>query len=295
MLLKCADLALYRAKTDGRGAFRFFEAEMDARAQARRALEIDLRQAVEKEQFELYYQSQVDIRTNQVVGFEALVRWHHPERGIILPADFIPLAEETGIIIPMGKWILRQACTAAKGWPESVGVAVNVSSAQFRHRDLAQVVAQILTETGLEPHRLELEITESLLLHNVDANLSCLQELKALGVRIAMDDFGTGYSSLANLRSFPFDKIKIDGSFVMDLSHNTDSEAIIRAVLGLGRSLGMTTCAEGVETNDQLKQLRNEGCHEVQGYYYSTPKPADEIAELQQPDVPQAVAAARRR
>jgi diguanylate cyclase (GGDEF)-like protein len=290
MLLKCADLALYRAKADGRGAFRFFEAEMDARAQARRALEIDLRQAVANKQFQLYYQSQVDIRTNKVVGFEALVRWHHPDRGTILPADFIPLAEETGIIIPMGKWILRQACTDAKGWPESIGVAVNVSPAQFRHRDLTQVVAQVLTETGLEPHRLELEITESLLLHNVEANLTCLQELKALGVRIAMDDFGTGYSSLANLRSFPFDKIKIDGSFVMDLRQDTDSEAIIRAVLGLSRSLGMTTCAEGVETNDQLKHLRKEGCNEVQGYFYSTPMPADDIAELQQPNAPHTTA-----
>jgi diguanylate cyclase (GGDEF)-like protein len=281
-LLKNADLALYRAKADGRGTFRFFEAEMDALAQARRSLEIDLRQAVVNRQFELHYQPQVDIDSNEVVGFEALVRWRHPDRGLIPPGEFIPLAEQTGVIIHLGEWVLRQACLDAKNWPESIKIAVNVSPAQFRNHDLAQMVGHILKETELASNRLELEITESLLLRDVEANLSALRELKALGIRISMDDFGTGYSSLGNLRSFPFDKIKIDRSFVNDLEQNVDSAAIVRAVLGLGRNLGMATCAEGVETMEQLVCLRREGCTEVQGYYYSKPRPIGDIAELLQ-------------
>jgi diguanylate cyclase (GGDEF)-like protein len=279
-LLKNADLALYRAKADGRGTFRFFEAEMDARAQARRALEIDLRQAIDREQLELHYQPQVDIDTSEVIGFEALVRWRHPERGLIPPADFIPLAEETGIIIRLGEWVLRRACADAQGWPQAMTVAVNVSPAQFRSHDLSTLVVRVLEETGLAANRLELEITESLLLRDAAANLATLQELKYLGVRISMDDFGTGYSSLGNLRSFPFDKIKIDQSFIADLDQNAESAAIVRAVLGLGRSLGMATCAEGVETHEQLLRLRREGCTEVQGYYYSTPRPVADLTEL---------------
>jgi predicted signal transduction protein with EAL and GGDEF domain len=195
-LIKNTDLALYRAKTDGRGTFRFFEAEMDARVRARSALEVDLRQALAKGQFTMHYQPQVDIETHEIVGFEALLRWHHPERGFVPPAEFIPLAEETGIIMRLGEWVLRRACTDAQTWSDSVRVAVNVSPAQFRNQDLSKVVAQALQETGLSPNRLEIEITESLLMRDIEANLAALRELKALGVRVAMDDFGTGYSSL---------------------------------------------------------------------------------------------------
>ncbi len=279
-LLKNADLALYRAKADGRGTFRFFESEMDARAQARRALEIDLRHALVKEEFELYYQPQVKIETNEIVGLEALVRWRHRERGLVLPSEFIPISEQTGLIVRLGEWVLRRACLDAASWPDSITVAVNVSPAQFRNHDFAQLVAQVLRDTGLPPHRLEIEITESLLIRDVDANLTALRELKALGVRISMDDFGTGYSSLANLRSFPFDKFKIDRSFVMELEQNADSAAIVRSLLGLGRSLGMATCAEGVETSGQLVCLSGAGCIEVQGYYYSRPKSVADISQL---------------
>jgi len=276
-LIKNADLALYRAKCDGRGTFRFFEAEMDARAQARRALEIGLRQSVAKNELVVHYQPQVDIYTNEILGFEALVRWRHQEHGLIPPLEFIFLAEETGIIIRLGEWVLRRACMDAMTWPQSIKVSVNVSPIQFRNGNLTQTVADILRETGLDPRRLELEITESILLRDVEANLKVLRDLKDIGVRIAMDDFGTGYSSLGNLRSFPFDKIKIDRSFVCDLESNPDALSIVHAVVGLGHSLGMATCAEGVETGAQLAFLRNEGCAEVQGYYYSKAKPAVEI------------------
>ena len=275
-ILKNADLALYRSKADGRGTFRFFEAEMDARAQARRALEISLRQAVSRNELEVHYQPQVDIYTDEIVAFEALVRWRHPERGLISPLDFIPLAEETGIIHRLGEWVLRRACIDAAQWPDSIRISVNVSPAQFRNHDLTQMVADSLKETGFPPHRLELEITESILLKDVEANLKTLHDLKELGIRIAMDDFGTGYSSLGNLRSFPFDKIKIDRSFVSDIEQNADSAAIVHAILGLGHSLGIATWAEGVETKAQLSYLRREGCSEVQGYYYSKPKPLAE-------------------
>jgi diguanylate cyclase (GGDEF)-like protein len=279
-LLKNADLALYRAKADGRGTFRFFEADMDARAQARRALEINLRQATARGELELHYQPQVHLQTRTVTGFEALVRWRHPERGLVSPGEFIPLAEETGIIIQIGEWVLRQACSDATTWPDGINVAVNVSPAQFRDHDLAQRVAKILAETGLPAHRLEIEITESLLLRDVKANLGTLDELRQLGLRISMDDFGTGYSSLSNLRSFPFDKIKIDRSFVKDLDESPDSAAIVRAVLGLGLSLGISTCAEGVETAAQMAALREQGCTEMQGYYFSPPRPLKELANL---------------
>ena len=279
-LIKNADLALYRAKADGRNTFRFFEPEMDAKAQARRTLEVDLRMAIARDEMELHFQPVVDVYTDEIVAFEALVRWNHPKRGTISPLDFIGLAEETGLIRHLGQWILRRACETAVAWPTAVRIAVNLSPAQFKDRELADTVLRILKETGLEPNRLELEITESLLLHDTDANLATLHRLKAEGIRISMDDFGTGYSSLGNLRSFPFDKIKVDQSFVKDLDRNPDSASIVRAVLSLGRSLGIGAIAEGVETREQLSRLRAEGCTEIQGFYYSKPQPADMVTAM---------------
>ena len=279
-LLKNADMALYRAKGDGRGTFRFFEPEMDARVQARRALELDLRKALVAGEFEIYYQPLVNLREDAVTGFEALLRWKHPVRGMVSPADFIPLAEEIGLIVPLGEWVLRQACSQAATWPDHVKVAVNLSPVQFKSRNLLPAVMLALASSGLSAARLELEITESVLLSESEANLATLHQLRALGVRISMDDFGTGYSSLSYLRTFPFDKIKIDQSFVRELAANGDCMAIVRAVAGLGSSLGIPTTAEGVETNEQLEWLRSEGCTEVQGYLFSPPRPAEEIGRL---------------
>ena len=279
-LLRNADLALYRAKADGRGLYRFFEPEMDARMQARRALELDLRKAVVDGQFELLYQPLVDIRTEHVRGFEALIRWRHPQRGTIPPAEFIPLAEETGLIASLGEWVLRQACNEAAGWPGNVNVAVNLSPSQFKSRNLVPTVISALAASGLSPSRLELEITESVLLQESDATLGMLHQLRGLGVRISMDDFGTGYSSLSYLRKFPFDKIKIDRSFVGDMLDRDDSLAIVRAVIALSVSLGIGTTAEGVETREQLERLRKEGCTEAQGYLFSKPRPAAEVERL---------------
>ena len=281
-LLKNADMALYRAKADGRGVFRFFEAEMDARMQARRALELDLRKAVANGEFELFYQPLVDVRSRRVRGFEALLRWHHPERGLVSPADFIPLAEETGLIVPIGEWVLRRACKEAATWPDDVSVAINLSPVQFKSRQLLSTVVSALAASGLPPSRLELEITESLLLQESDDTLAMLHQLRGLGIRISMDDFGTGYSSLGYLQKFPFDKIKIDRSFVHDMTERGDSLAIVRAVAAMGASLGMMTTAEGVETIEQFEQLKAEGCTEVQGYLFSAPRPASEIKGLLQ-------------
>ncbi len=279
-LLKNADLALYRAKADGRGTYRFFEPEMDALMQSRRRLELDLRNALASNQLELYYQPLVNLETDRVCGFEALLRWKHPEHGLIEPLDFIPLAEETALIVPIGEWVLRTACHEASSWPNDIGVAVNVSAAQFKNQNLALVVTSALARSGLSPRRLELEITESMLLANTQTTLATLHQIRALGVRISMDDFGTGYSSLSYLRSFPFDKIKIDRSFVHNVSSDEDSKAIIRAVTGLGASLGMITTGEGVETQEDLDYLRREGCAEAQGYFFSRPQPASEIPRM---------------
>jgi diguanylate cyclase (GGDEF)-like protein len=279
-LLKNADMALYRAKDDGRGRFHFFESEMDARAQARRILELDLRKAIAVGEFEVFYQPIVNLAENRISGFEALLRWNHPTRGTISPDEFIPLAEETGLIVAIGEWVIRQACAEAATWPPDLRIAVNVSPVQFRSKSLVSVVVSALAASGLRSDRFELEITEAVLMHNDYATLAVLHQLRSLGVRISMDDFGTGYSSLSYLRSFPFDKIKIDRSFVRDLIEKPDSIAIIRAVTGLGRSFGMCTTAEGVETQEQLDQMRAEGCTEVQGYFYSKPMPATEIAQL---------------
>lgn len=277
-LLKNADLAMYRAKTSGRGMYCFFAEEMDIKAQARRLLELDLRRAVTTGEFELYYQPIVNLDDHNIIGFEALLRWNHPARGRISPDDFIPLAEETGLIIPIGQWVIEQACTEANSWPGDLRVAVNVSPVQFRSRTLASAVVAALAKSGLSPARLELEITEAVLLHDNEATLAVLHQLRNLGVKISMDDFGTGYSSLSYLRSFPFDKIKIDQSFIRALAGNPDSIAIIRAVSDLGKSFGMVTTAEGVETQAELDQMRAEGCTEVQGYFYGRPTPAQEIS-----------------
>jgi diguanylate cyclase (GGDEF)-like protein/PAS domain S-box-containing protein len=279
-LLKKADLALYRAKADGRGTYRFFETGMDARAQARRMLELDLRSALRRNEFEVYYQPIRDVAGDRIVAFEALARWNHPLRGSISPLNFIPLAEETGLIVPLGDVVLRKACADAASWSQDVCVAVNLSPVQFRNPNLVPSVKAALAETGLPAHRLELEITESVLLQNSAATLAVLHELRAFGVRISLDDFGTGYSSLSYLRSFPFDKIKIDRSFVTDLATREDSMAIVRAVTGLGKSLGIVTTAEGVETDAQFDLLRREGCTQAQGYLFSRPRPAADVETM---------------
>ena len=276
-LLKMADIALYRAKADGRGTFRSFKPGMDAKLQARRVLELDLRRALGTAEFELHYQPLVNLASGKVTVFEALLRWNHPERGRVPPAEFVPLAEETGLIVQLGAWVLQQACLAAARWPEPVRVAVNLSAVQFQTNGVVPAVASALALSGLRPERLELEITETVLLHDARAAIAVLRELRAIGVRIAMDDFGTGYSSLGYLRSFPFDKIKIDQCFVRDIGSSEDCRAIVRAVTGLGLSLGIATTAEGVETLEQLDQVRAEGCQEVQGYFFSRPVPAAEV------------------
>jgi diguanylate cyclase (GGDEF)-like protein/PAS domain S-box-containing protein len=279
-LMRNADMALYRAKADGGGVHRFFEKEMDRQAQKRRDMELDLRHAFAKGEFELHYQPLVDIAADRISGFESLLRWRHPEKGMISPAEFIPIAEDIGLITPIGEWVLREACCEAVKWPAEVKVAVNLSPLQFRSRNLVQVVISALAQSGLSPLRLELEITESLFLAETEANLAILHQLRELGVSISMDDFGTGYSSLSYLRSFPFDKIKIDRSFVKDLAERPDCVAIVRAIAGLGRSLNITTTAEGVETMEQLDRLRAEGCNQVQGFLFSAAKPASEVGAL---------------
>ena len=279
-LLKNADMALYRAKEDGRGIYRFFEQEMDSRMQARRTLELDLRKALALGEFEVFYQPLMRMDTNKVTGFEALLRWWHPQRGLIMPGDFIPLAEEIGLIGSIGVWVLKKACAEAVCWPGDITVAVNLSPAQFKSGTLVLNVISALAESGLPAHRLELEITETVLLEETETTLSILNQLKDLGVRIAMDDFGTGYSSLGYLQKFPFDKIKIDRSFVHDLLQKPQSAAIVRAVSRLGSALGMTMSAEGVETIGQLEQLRLEGCSECQGFLFSEARRAHEIGSL---------------
>jgi diguanylate cyclase (GGDEF)-like protein len=287
-LMRDADIALYLAKTEGGGAARFFEPEMDERIHLRRVLELDLQGAIARNEFELYYQPLVSLISNKVVGFEALLRWHHPVRGLVSPLDFIPVAEETGTIVAIGEWVLRTACFEAENWAPDITVAVNLSPAQFNKGDLVAVVQAALDASGLRADRLELEITESVFLRETADTLAALHRLRAMGIGVALDDFGTGYSSLSYLRSFPFSKIKIDQSFVRDLTTNKESMSIIRAVNGLGQSLGIKTIAEGVETHEQLDKLRREGCTEAQGYFFSGPRPASElpslIAQLQQTD-----------
>jgi diguanylate cyclase (GGDEF)-like protein len=281
-LLKNADVALYKAKTDGRGMCRFFELAMDTHLQERRRLELDLRRALRDKEFELFYQPIVDAETHQISGFEALLRWNHPDRGLVMPGDFVPLAEETGIIIPIGQWVLSRACEDAARWPKDVQIAVNLSPIQFTNNNLISSVVGALRDSGLHPGRLQLEITESVLLTNNDATVAILHQLKDLGVRIVMDDFGTGYSSLSYLRTFPFDKIKIDRSFIHDLVGNNDCIAIVRAIASLGKSLGMVTTAEGVETGAEIGLVRELGCREAQGYLFGRPLPVGSVAALLQ-------------
>ena len=281
-LLKNADMALSRAKNDSRGTFSFFEAEMDARAQSRRKIETDLREAIHDDVLRPYYQPLIDLSTGRITGFEALVRWPNPERGMISPAEFIPVAEETGLINAVGGLMLRRACMDAAQWPDDVRVAVNLSPLQFRVGNLLSLVMDTLKQSGLPPTRLELEITETLLLEKSSQVLATLHALRSLGVRISMDDFGTGYSSLSYLRSFPFDKIKIDQSFVRDLDANPDAQAIVRSIISLGKGLGVTITAEGVETEAELSCLRHEGCHEGQGFLFSRARPNAEIVGLLQ-------------
>ena len=254
-LLKCADLALYRAKSDGRSVYRLFQTEMDARMQARRTMELDLQHALPADQLELFYQPLIDVQTKQIAGFEALLRWHHPTKGLISPDQFIPLAEETGIIVPIGEWVLRQACAAAANWPVELKVAGNSSPVQFKCHNLMGAIVSALGESGLPASRLELEITETVMLNDTEATLATLRQFQELGINIAMDDFGIGYSSLSYLRRFPFDRIKIDQSFVRELGKQTDCIAIVRAVTKLGIALGMAITAEGVETQEQLAAL----------------------------------------
>ena len=279
-LLRNADLAMYRAKSDGRGSFRFFDPGMDKAAQARRQLELDMRKALVHGDFKLNYQPIVNLETRRTASMEALLRWTHPTNGSISPAEFVPVAEETGLIVQLGEWVIRRACSDAANWPDDVRVAVNLSPVQFTRGNIVGTVISALGASGLKPQRLELEITESVILEKTERNVSILNQLRDIGVRISMDDFGTGYSSLSYLRSFRFDKIKIDQCFVREMANDAESRAIIAAIAGLGTCFGMTTTAEGVETVDQLRIVAKEGCTEVQGKYFSMAVAPEEVCDL---------------
>ena len=279
-LLKNADMALYGAKADGRGVYRFFEPKMDARMKERRVLELALRKAFDRGEFELYYQPILNLHTGKVGCCEALLRWHHPERGMVSPVEFIPIAEDIGLIVALGEWVIRRACDDAADWPSDVCVAVNLSPTQLVSNNLVATVINALAASGVAAERLELEITEAVLMQNSEQTLRVLHQLRLLGIRISMDDFGTGYSSLSYLRSFPFDKIKIDRCFIKGLGDGSESDAIVQAVAGLADSLRMTTTAEGVETREQLDLVRALGCTDVQGFFYSPPVPGREVPTL---------------
>jgi EAL domain-containing protein (putative c-di-GMP-specific phosphodiesterase class I) len=272
---------MYAAKTAGRRTYRFFDPGMDAQARARRQLEVDLRQAISAGALEVHYQPCVDLKDNRITGCEALVRWRHPQRGMISPAEFIPIAEETGLINELGEQVLATACAEAATWPEDIRLAVNVSPVQFKSGTLALKIMSVLAASGLAASRLELEITEAVLIRDDEAALAILHQLRAIGVRIALDDFGTGYSSLSYLQRFPFDKIKVDRSFVKDISETGGgSSHIVQAVVNIAAAQHMTTTAEGVETEAQRELLRKLGCTEMQGYLFSAPKPASEVKRL---------------
>ncbi|MGE3148782.1 MAG: putative bifunctional diguanylate cyclase/phosphodiesterase, partial [Pseudorhodoplanes sp.] len=279
-LLVAADLALYAVKAGNRGTHKFYQSSMNKELNERRQIELGLREAIERKELELHYQPIVNLRSNTVAGFEALARWRHRAHGMIPPSTFIPVAEDTGLILPVGEWALLEACRQAILWPDHMKVAVNLSPVQFSSPNLVELVGRILEETGLAPERLELEITERIFMENSDQTLTVLRRLKALGVRIAMDDFGTGYSSLSYLRSFPFDKIKIDRTFVSDLAEGTEHVVIVQAVVSIARALGMMTTAEGIETADQHQFLKALGCDEGQGFLFSKPVTCEKIAGL---------------
>ena len=284
LLLGNAHLALQNAKTEGRDARCFFEFEMNDQASTRRLLKSDLRKAVAAEEFEIFYQPLFNLKDLSISGFEALLRWRHPERGLVLPNEFIPLAEETELIVPLGEWVLRQACHEAASWPGQQRIAVNISPVQFRSPRLKQSILAALTSSGMPAHRLELEITEAVLLSDDSETIDLLHQLRRIGVRISLDDFGTGYSSLGYLRRFPFDKMKIDRSFVRDLGSDESTMAIVRALINLADNLGMATTAEGVETREQLQWLQKECCAEIQGYIISRPVPQKDIRLLLESD-----------
>jgi diguanylate cyclase (GGDEF)-like protein len=279
-LLRNADLALYRAKEAGRGTYAFFEQSLNERAQQRRQLEADLRLALERGEFELFYQPLFDLEQNRICSFEALLRWRHPTRGLVSPLEFVSVAEDTGLIVPIGAWVIREACARAARWPENVRVAVNVSAVQFHRGALQETILRALADSGLAPDRLEVEITESIFLDGGDATLRLLHALRALGVRIALDDFGTGYSSLSYLQSFPFDKLKIDRSFIQNLLTRDGASAIVHAITDLANALGIETTAEGVEETAQLVELRAHGCSSVQGFLFAEPMTVDDVERL---------------
>jgi diguanylate cyclase (GGDEF)-like protein/PAS domain S-box-containing protein len=289
-LLSNADVALYRAKAQGRSAYCFFNSEMDTAIRDRRALAKDLSQALARGELEIHFQPQASVSSLAVTGFEALARGRHPERGFVPPAEFIPLAEETGLVQEIGLWVLRRACEEAARWRNPLSIAVNISTVQFQHTELPQHVLAILTETGLHPSRLELEITETVLIKDFDRALSMLRRLKSLGLRIAMDDFGTGWSSLSTLQAFPFDRLKIDRTFIHKIGRRREAEVIVRAVLGLGRSLDIPILAEAVETEEQLEFLRGEACDELQGYLLAAPAPIETFPDLTDGSDPQGAA-----
>ena len=276
-LLRAADLALYQAKAEGRGTVRRFAPALRDRANARRALESELRAAIALGQLELHYQPQVAVATGMLTGFEALLRWNHPQRGLVPPGDFVPLAEEIGLIVPIGEWVLRTACREAVTWPAELHVAVNVAAPQFARGDIVGVVRSALAESGLAAHRLEIEVTETSLLHDAARAVATCHRLRAMGVRISLDDFGTGYSSLTQLRDFPLDRVKIDRSFIAGINERADSAAIVQAVVALGATLGLRTTAEGVETADQLQRLVAQGCVDAQGFLIARPVAAAEV------------------
>lgn len=285
-LIKNADLALSRAKSEGRGIYRFFEPEMDARTQARRKIELALKNALPRDEFELFYQPIVNLKTNQITSFEALLRWHHPERGLILPTEFVPVAEEIGLIAPIGDWVIYQSCKEAATWPEHLKVAINLSPAHLARSNIIALITGALAAARLPANRVELEVTEAVLLHATENTLATLHQLRDMGVRIALDDFGTGYSSLSYLRSFPFDKLKIDRSFIKDIGENEESVAIIEAIAMLARALNVTTTAEGVETEQQLREIRRLGFTEMQGFLFSQPLPRAKVQPVNWPFSP---------
>jgi EAL domain-containing protein (putative c-di-GMP-specific phosphodiesterase class I) len=290
-LIRNADTAMYQAKENGRQGYQFFKPEMNVRAVERQFIEESLRRAVERHEFALHYQPKIDLRTAAITGAEALIRWVHPTRGLVPPAEFIPVAEDCGLILPIGTWVMREACAQAQAWMDAglpvTTMAVNVSAMQFRHENFMEGLSAILSETGLDPGSLELEVTESVLMKHAEAAASILQALRATGVQVAIDDFGTGYSSLGYLRKFPLDALKIDQSFVRQISTTGEDTAIVAAVIGMAQRLKLRVIAEGVETLEELEFLRAHECDEAQGYYFSPPVPPEQFARLLTTGIPE--------